>query len=103
MYAFTISNLVDDVRCPFICCFPLPARFNPLPFNILPFRYVPAVVHDYDEYTGMHTVSFSTDDFYMISNGNLYIILFVLVQLLLDEETTEKFDMREEDWDFLPV
>uniref|UniRef100_A0A453KKZ5 Histone-lysine N-methyltransferase ASHH3 n=4 Tax=Triticinae TaxID=1648030 RepID=A0A453KKZ5_AEGTS len=39
--------------------------------------YVPAVVHDYDEYTGMHT-------------------------LLLDEETTENFDMREEDWDFLP-
>uniref|UniRef100_A0ACD5XQY9 Uncharacterized protein n=1 Tax=Avena sativa TaxID=4498 RepID=A0ACD5XQY9_AVESA len=39
--------------------------------------YIPAVVHDYDEYTGMHT-------------------------LLLDEETTEKFYMREEDWDFLP-
>ncbi|CAM0946078.1 unnamed protein product [Alopecurus aequalis] len=39
--------------------------------------YIPAVVHDYDEYTGMHT-------------------------LLLDEETTEKFDMKEEDWDFLP-
>ncbi|XP_044960365.1 histone-lysine N-methyltransferase ASHH3-like isoform X7 [Hordeum vulgare subsp. vulgare] len=77
MYAFTTSNLVDDVRCPFICCFQLPARFNPLSFNILPFRYVPAVVHDYDEYTGLHT-------------------------LLLDEETTEKFDMREEDWDFLP-
>uniref|UniRef100_A0ACD5Y327 Uncharacterized protein n=1 Tax=Avena sativa TaxID=4498 RepID=A0ACD5Y327_AVESA len=40
--------------------------------------YIPAVVHDYDEYTGMHT-------------------------LLLDEETTEKFYMREEDWDFLPT
>ncbi|XBH91652.1 hypothetical protein VPH35_082979 [Triticum aestivum] len=76
MYAFTASNLVDGVRYPFICRFQFPVWFNPLSFNILPFRYVPAVVHDYDEYTGMHTVSILTDDFYMISNEQFIYYLF---------------------------